>query len=99
MVVMPFTIPKLQARLRELRQAVEEPGIAVTPLASTPASAPMAPPPEDDALWQDLNIGQVWGQTHGTCWLQAFLTPWTYVPEQTPVLQLHWEQEPVDHLL
>ncbi len=96
---MPFTIQKLQLRLRELRQAAEEPGIPVTPLVSTPASAPMAPPPDDDAPWQDLHLGQVWGQTHGTCWLQAFLATWTYVPEQTPVLQLRWEQEPVDHLL
>lgn len=97
---MPLTIQKLQARLRELRQAAEEPGTAVTPIFSAPGAGPMTPPlPADDAAWQPLAIGSTWGRTHSTCWLQATLARYTYTPHETPVLQLLWNQEADDSLL
>lgn len=97
---MPLTLQKLQLRLRELRLAAEEPGTLITPQASTPATSPMAlPPAADDTCWQTLEIGQTWGFLHNTCWLQAFLPSHTYIAHQTPILQLLWEQEPVDTLL
>lgn len=97
---MLLTIKKLQLRLRELRQAAEEPGTALAPLTCMPATGPMAwPPAVDDSGWQDLEIGQTWGLMHKTCWLQTILPAHTYVPDQTPVLQLLWEQEAEDTLL
>src|SRR5258707_5621048 len=98
--VMPLTTQKLQLRLRELRQAVEEPGMPIAPLATTPADVPIAlPQAPDDAHWRGLEVGQTWGLTHNTCWLQATLSTHTYTPEQTPVLQLLWEQRENDGLL
>lgn len=97
---MPFTVQKLHARLRELRQAVHTPARPVTPLTSVPATGPMTPPPPaDDADWQPLTDGQTWGLTHGTCWLQAELAPHRYLQDQTPVLQLHWDRRDDDSLL
>lgn len=97
---MPLTIQKLQLRLRELRHAAEEAGVLVTPLFVAPADGSMTPPPaSDDARWQKLETGQMWGLTHNTCWLQATLAPYTYEPDKTPVLQLHWDQGPHDSLL
>jgi alpha-mannosidase len=97
---MPFTVQKLQLRLRELRKASEVRMHALAPLACIPADGPMSLPPDpDDARWQPLEIGQTWGLTHSTCWLQAELAPLRYVEDQTPVLQLHWDQEGDDSLL
>ncbi|MGH2507131.1 MAG: alpha-mannosidase, partial [Ktedonobacteraceae bacterium] len=97
---MPLMIQKLQLRLRELRQAAEESGVPIVPLFVAPAEGPMTPPPPaDDACWQTLEIGQSWGRTHNTCWLQATLAPHIYEPDKTPVLQLHWDQGPSDGLL
>ncbi len=97
---MPLTVQKLQLRLRELRQAAEVCMNPVTPLASIPADGPMSlPPAPDDDRWQNLEIGQTWGFLHGTCWLQAELAPHRYVQDQTPVLQLHWNQGSEDSLL
>lgn len=97
---MPLTIQKLQLRLRELRRAAEEPGVAVPPVFVTPADGPMSPPPpSDDACWQGLEIGSTWGLTHGTCWLQTTLEPHVYTLDETPVLQLSWDQGSDDSLL
>lgn len=97
---MPLTVQKLQLRLRELRRAAEVRLHAVAPIACIPADGPMSlPPAADDARWQDLEIGQTWGLTHGTCWLRAELAPLRYVQDQTPVLQLHWDQGGDDSLL
>ncbi|HEX4716862.1 MAG TPA: alpha-mannosidase [Ktedonobacteraceae bacterium] len=96
---MSLTVQKLQRRLRELRQAAEERENLITPVATLPAEGPMAsPPPANDERWQNLESGQIWGLTHGTCWLQANLAPHTYLPDQAPVLQLRWDQEPEDTL-
>lgn len=97
---MPLTVQKLQARLRDLRQATEVRAHAVTPLACMPADGPMSPPPSpDDGGWQPLEVGQPWGLTHSTCWLQAELAPHHYLPDQTPLLQLCWDQREEDSLL
>jgi len=97
---MPLTVQKLQVRLRELRQAAEVRMNSVAPLTGVSADGPMSLPPEpDDARWQPLEIGQIWGLTHGTCWLQAELAPHHYVGDQTPVLQLPWDQGGDDSLL
>jgi alpha-mannosidase len=97
---MLLTTEKLQLRLRELRQAAEEPGNPLTPVLYAPADSPTAPPPApDDDRWQRLEINQLWGLTHGTCWLQATLAPHIYLPDRTPVLQLCWDQRSEDSLL
>lgn len=97
---MPLTIQKLQLRLRELRQAAEETGVPITPIFVAFAEGPMTLPPAiDDTSWQKLEIGQSWGRTHSTCWLQATLTPHAYESDKTPVLQLRWDQRPNDSLL
>ena len=97
---MPLTTQKLQLRLRELRQAAEEPGYPVTPVLSVPADSPTAlPPAPDDHRWQRLETNQTWGFTHSTGWLQATLAPHNYVPDQVPVLQLLWNQGSEDSLL
>lgn len=97
---MPLTIQKLQMRLRELLQAAEEPGNPITPIVYVASDAPMSlPPVADDPRWQRLEVGQIWGLTHSTCWLRATLAPHTYLPNQTPVLQLLWDQGPEDSLL
>ncbi len=97
---MPLTTQKLHLRLRELRQAAEEPGTLLTPLTHIPADGPMArPPATDDPHWQLLEIGQTWGLTHSTSWLQTTLAPSISTPDQIPVLQLLWEQDAPDSLL
>lgn len=97
---MPLTIQKLQLRLHELRQAAEEPGVPLSPIFVTPADGPMTPPPAiDNARWQKLETGHMWGQTHGTCWLQATIVPHIYGQDTIPVLQLLWNQGPNDSLL
>lgn len=97
---MPLTVQKLQLRLRELRQATEVCMNPVAPLASVPADRPMSlPPAPDDRRWQNLENGQTWGLPHGTCWLQAELTPHRYIQDQAPVLQLLWDQGGDDSLL
>jgi len=96
---MPLTVQKLQLRLRELRQAAEERGELLTSVTTLSAAGPMTmPPPADDRRWQKLEVGQMWGPKHGTCWLQTNLAAHTYVADQTPVLQLRWDQGPVDSL-
>lgn len=96
---MLLTVKKLQMRLRELRQAAEEPGQVLAPTFYAIAEGPMAPPPADDSFWQNLEIGQTWGLQHGTCWLSTTLLPRTYPTGLIPVLQLSWNQEPEDSLL
>ncbi|HEY1353216.1 MAG TPA: alpha-mannosidase [Ktedonobacteraceae bacterium] len=97
---MPLTVQKLQARLRELCQAVHMHAQPVTPLACLPADGPMSPPPPpQDPRWQQLETGQSWGLTHGTCWLQAVLAPHDYLPERTPTLQLCGDRRQEDNLL
>jgi alpha-mannosidase len=97
---MPLTVQKLQFRLRELRQAAEEQGKLITPIACIPADGPMTfPPAADDERWHNLEVGSTLGLTHGTCWLAADLPSHTYRPDQTPVLQLPWDQGRDDSLL
>lgn len=97
---MPLTVQKLQLRLRELRQAAQVHAHSISPLLCMPADSPMSPPPPpDDAGWQQLEIDQTWGLTHGTCWLQAELAPYRYLQDQTPVLQLLWDRKEEDSLL
>src|SRR5258708_10045469 len=97
---MPLTMQKLQLRLRELRQAMEDPGQALAPVLSAPADGPMTSPPQaDDARWQGLENGQTWGLPYGTCWLQATLPAYHFPAGQTPVLQLLWDRGTEDSLL
>jgi alpha-mannosidase len=97
---MPLTIQKLKLRLQEFQQATQDAGKPLAPIFSTAAEGPMTLPPlADDPNWQSLQIGDSWGLKHGTCWLQTTLPPHTYVPGQTPVLQLRWDQGFEDRLL
>ncbi len=96
---MPLTIQKLQSRLHELRQAAQDPGTPIAPILIAAADGPMTPAPvANDARWQKLETGQMWGYTHSTCWLQTTLAPHIYTPDSTPVLQLLWHQGSDDGL-
>lgn len=88
---MVFTLEKLQRRVRELNRAASSAATMLTPVRVVQATGSMTLPPESsDAGWQNVELGQTWGQTHGTNWLLAELR----VPEamigKPVVLELHW---------
>ena len=48
-------------------------------------------PARDDQLWTPLEVGQLWGLTHGTVWLAATLQVPQQMVGQPVALQLLWD--------
>lgn len=97
---MPLTEKKLRAAIERMAQAMEGPRRQLQPILHAPATGPMTPPPPpDDAAWQPLELGQVWGRKHATTWLQTSVQAPDSWQGQALVLQLHWPQSEEDSLL
>src|SRR5690242_1368887 len=97
---MPLTVQKLQQRIVELGENVEDAGVLLTPVYITQAAGAMTPPPAPgDSSWQELRIGQMWGVEHGTSWLLTTLQVPDAMKGQATVLRLHWDVRDEDPLL
>jgi alpha-mannosidase len=97
---MPLTVQKLRVRLAEMSRFVEGAPVALSPIFVAPASGPMTPAPaRADRLWTPLEVGQLWGLTHGTVWLAATVQVPQQMVGQPIVLQLLWDVLPDDSLL
>lgn len=89
---MPFTIQKLQRRIADMGRAAEGSRVFLSPVLVAPATGPMSPPPSaSDALWQRVEVGQIWGRQHSTSWLMTHLQVPEEMAGQSVVLQLHWD--------
>ena len=97
---MPLTVQKLQQRVVELGENVEDASVPLVQVYVTQAAGAMAPPPErSDASWQAVEVGQMWGMEHRTSWLLATLQLSDAMKGQATVLQLHWDARDDDALL
>ncbi len=97
---MPLTVEKLRRRIAELGRAAEGPRTPLSPVFVAPAAGPMTPPPAlSDPLWQQIEIGQIWGRVHNTSWLKTTLQAADPLNTQPQILQLQWNTVGNDDLL
>lgn len=86
---MPLTVQKLQHRVVELGKAAEGQAIFVSPVyvVTGPMTAPSA---SMQTGAQQVEVGQIWGMTHGTSWLMTTLQIAQELLGQPIVLRLLW---------
>ncbi len=95
---MVFTVQKLQRSLEALGRATGGPAHILGPIYSSVASGPMTMP-EENAQWQQVEVGQMWGERYGTSWLMMTLHVPKAMQDCPLVLQLHWDTRNRDELL
>lgn len=95
---MVFVVQKLQRSLEALAKEIEGPAHILSPAYSSVSTGPMTMPHEQ-AQWQQVAVGQEWGEHYGTSWLRTVLRIPAELRGLPLILQLYWDRRDRDELL